>query len=144
MASLAFFCTLSSCKQESSEVSAPKVLESKEPYSETSGQIYTESEFSQWMSKADQQIAYEKRDPKTYFAYTEGRSEAGFQQFRHVVRPLPVETHSEWGVYWGLSHEEFYLIDLKLQKAGFERENLQVFEDGTGNAFYQSVWLKKK
>ena len=113
-------------------------------YVESSGQTFKDSEFSPWMSKADQQLAYERRDENTYFAYTEGRSKNGFLQFRHVVQPLPIETHSEWGVYWGLSSDEFYVVDLKLQKAGFGRENLQVFEDGAGNAFYQAVWLKIK
>ena len=141
MTSLAILCSLSSCENLSSTVvqqSDPKV------YSETSGETFDEGEFSEWMSKADQQIAYDSRDKNTYFAYTEGRSQGGFQQFRHVIKPLPVETHSEWGVYWGLGTEEFYVVDLKLQRAGFERHNLQVFENGAGEAFHQATWLKKK
>jgi len=129
-------CALSSCKKP------PEPVE--HGYSETSGDTFTVVEFSPWMSKADQKIAYESRDEGTYFAYTEGRSEGGFQQFRHVVKPLPAESKSQWGAYWGLSATEFYQVDLKLQREGFTRRNLQVFEDGSGAAFHQAVWLKKE
>ena len=139
--SVTLLIILSSCEKSSSTV----VQQSdRNTYLETSGKKFDESEFSKWMSKADQQIAYERREKDTYFAYTEGRNQNGFQQFRHVVQPLPVESHSEWGVYWGLDTEEFYLVDLKLQRAGFKRYNLQVFEDSAGNSFHQATWLKKR
>ncbi|MGJ8672399.1 hypothetical protein [Rubritalea sp.] len=101
--SMVLLCILSSCEKPSSTVAQQSDVK---VYSETSGENFDESEFSKWMSKADQQIsrsadqqiAYDSRDPNTYFAYTEGRSQSGFQQFRHVIKPLPVETHSEWGV----------------------------------------------
>ena len=83
--SLALFSMLSSCKQKNVEV----LGSTEKSYVESSCQFFEESEFSQWMSKADQQIAYEGRDENTYFAYTEGRSKNGFLQFRHVVQPLP-------------------------------------------------------
>lgn len=140
ISSLALICTLPSCKDGTAQTTeAPTQVRS---YS--SSHSFEESDFSEWMSKADQQIAYEKRDKNTYFAFTEGRSLGGFQQYRHVIRPLPLETHSEWAVYWGLSSDDFYPIDLKLQKAGFERKHLQVYEDGSGESYYQAVWLKKK
>jgi hypothetical protein len=133
---LILLCCLSSCKN------APQ--SSAKTYSETSGESFKEGEFSPWMSKADQQVAYDGREEGTYFAYIEGRCEGGFQQFRHVVKREPKETYSLWGVYWGLSATEFYQVDLKLQREGFTRSNLQVFEDGTGAAFHQAVWVKKK
>ena len=140
ISSLSLIFILSSCKEVTPDTLDPNA----EVSSYSSSHNFKDSDFSEWMSKADQQIAYEKRDQKTYFAFTEGRSQGGFQQYRHVVQPLPMETHSEWAVFWGLSSEEFYSADLKLQKAGFERAHLQVFEDGSGIAFYQAVWLKKK
>lgn len=143
VSSLALILTMSSCKEAATADSGePASTITTNSYS--SDHNFKESDFSKWMSKADQQIAYEGRDKKKYFAFTEGRSQGGFHQYRHVLRPLPTDTHSEWAVYWGLSSEEFYAVDLKLQKAGFVRTHLQVFEDGSGKAFSQAVWLKKK
>lgn len=142
--SLALFSVAPSCKQTTPADPGESSAELQKAASYSSDHDFKASDFSKWMSKADQQIAYENRDKNTYFAYTEGRSQGGFHQYRHVLRPLPTETHSEWAVYWGLSSEEFYAVDLKLQKAGFERVHLQVFEDGSGKAFSQAVWLKKK
>jgi hypothetical protein len=127
-------CALSSCKD------APE--SAAKTYSESSGEKFNEGDFSRWMSKADQQIAYEVRKEGTYFAYTEGRCEGGLQQYRHVLKPLPAD--SQWGVYWGLSASEFYQVDLKLQRDGYKRRNLQVFVDDTGAAFHQAVWMKEK
>ena len=131
---LAVLFLLSSCK-DGAESAARN-------YSETSGQTFSESEFSPWMSKADQQIAYDAREEGTYFAHTEGRCHGGLQQYRHVVKPLPAD--SQWGVYWGLSAAEFYQVDLKLQRDGYTRRSLQVFQDGTGAAYHQAVWMRKK
>lgn len=102
---------------------------------------FKESEFSEWMSKADQQVAYEQRKEGMYFAYTEGRNNGGFHQYRHVTKKFTGAKHSEFAVFWGLSEDEFYQIDLNMRKKGFERSNLQVFEDGTGKAYHQVLWL---
>ena len=132
---LILLCCLPSCKE------APDSSARSKSYSETSGEEFKEGDFSAWMSKADQQMAYDGRKEGTFFAYTEGRCEGGLQQFRHVLKPLPADT--QWGVYWGLSASEFYKVDLKLQRDGFVRGNLQVFDDGTGAAYHQAVWKKK-
>ena len=102
---------------------------------------FKESELSEWMSKADQQVAYEERKEGMYFAYTEGRNNGGFHQYRHVMKKFTGENHREFAVFWGLSESEFYQIDLSMRKKGFERANLQVFEDGTGKAYHQVLWL---
>ncbi|MEP2774824.1 MAG: hypothetical protein ABJQ29_14695 [Luteolibacter sp.] len=113
-------------------------------FADLSGGKYDDKDFSEWMTKADQQMIYDKRAEGTYFAYTEGRSNGGLHQYRHVLKEIPKETTSEWGVYWGLDSKEFFQVDLKLQKSGFKRESLQVFEDGDGAAYHQAVWLKAK
>lgn len=105
---------------------------------------FPDGDFSSWMSKADQQIAYEERDDGMYFAYTEGRNNGGFHQYRHVMRKFTGEKHREFAVFWGLSETEFYQIDLNMRKKGFVRENLQVFEDGSGKAYHQALWLLPK
>lgn len=111
-------------------------------YSSEKDGIYAAKDFSAWMSKGDMQFAYEKRNQGTFFIYAEGRNHAGFHQYRYVSRPFPREKFSEWASFWGMTPEEFYQIDIKMQRAGFERSNLQVFEDSAGNAFYQSLWMK--
>jgi len=105
---------------------------------------FREDEFSDWMTKAEQQVSYEKTPPGHYFAYTEGRNCGGLNQYRHILRPAPLDQFSEWAVYWGLSADEFYQLDLKLLKTGYARQHLQVFMDGQGAAFHQAVWLKAK
>lgn len=104
-------------------------------YSSEKAGHYSENEFSEWMSKADVQIAYEKRAEGTFFAYAEGRSNAGFHQYRYVSQPFPKDQFREWASYWGMTADEFYRIDIKMQKLGFQRSNLHVFEDKAGNAY---------
>ena len=105
---------------------------------------YSEDEFSPWMSKADQQIAYEGLEEGYYFAHTEGRNNGGYHQYRHVHRKFPSDQYTEWGVFWGLTVDEFYKVDLKMQQEGFTRVSLQVFEDSAGKAYHQAVWLQPK
>ena len=105
---------------------------------------FEDGEYSEWMSKADQQVAYEQRKEGMFFAYTEGRNNGGFHQYRHVMKKFTGTKYTEFAVFWGLSGDEFYQIDLNMQKKGFERANLQVFEDGTGEAFHQALWLLPK
>lgn len=133
-------CALSSCSKSEESASAGSSAKS---YSDVSGKSFKGGEFSPWMSKADQQIAYGSLRKGTYFAYTEGRSEGGLQQYRHVIKSLKKDDSSKYAAYWGLSSNEFYQVDLKLQREGFTRSNLQVFEDGTGAAFHQALWVKK-
>lgn len=113
-------------------------------YSSVKSGSFAAKDFSVWMSKADQQKAYEDRPEGSFFVYTEGRDNGGFHEYRHVVRPFPTDKYEEWGVFWGLTTEEFYQIDLKMIRAGFVRENVQVFRDATGKAYHQSLWLKPK
>ena len=103
---------------------------------------FVENEFSAWMTKAEQQVIYENKPAGQYFAYTEGRNLGGLNQYRHILRPSPLDKYSEWAVFWGLSTDEFYQLDLKMLRAGYGREHLQVFMDGQGVAFHQAVWLK--
>lgn len=105
---------------------------------------FAESDFSEWLSKANLQTVYEKRAPGTYFAFVEGRNNGGLQEYRHVTRPFTGDKYSEFAVFWGLSGDEFYQVDLKMLRGGFIRGNTQVFVDGTGKAFHQVVWLKPK
>ncbi len=135
---LIWLCALPSCGSDPESEGRDKKSKL-----ETSGESFKDEEFSPWMSKADQQIAYEKRREGTYFAYTEGRSKGGLQQYRHVVKPLPADNKTHWAVYWGLTANEFYQVDLKLQRDGYIRKNLQVFQDGSGVAYHQGLWMKK-
>lgn len=113
-------------------------------YSSVPAGTYADGDFSKWMSKADQQLAYEKRGEGKYFAYTEGRNNGGFLEYRHVVKPIPKEKIDEWGIFWGLDEDKFYEIDLKMQRSGFIRESVQVFHDNTGVAYHQAIWVKPK
>ncbi len=106
--------------------------------------VYRDDEFSPWMTKAEQQVIYDNKPAGQYFADTEGRNLGGLNQYRHVLRPFPQDKFTEWAVYWGLNAEEFYQLDLKLLRAGYTREHLQVFVDRQGVAFHQAVWLKAK
>lgn len=113
-------------------------------YSSEKAGRYSEKEFSAWMTKADVQIAYDKRMEGTFFVYAEGRSNGGCHQYRYVSQPFPKEEYSEWASYWGMTPDEFYRIDIKMQRAGFQRANLQVFEDKAGNAYHQGLWMKPR
>ena len=103
-----------------------------------------EDEFSAWMTKAEQQVIHETKPAGHYFADVEGRNIGGLNQYRHVLRPFPQDKYSEWAVYWGLSAEEFYQLELKMLRSGYSREHLQVFVDAQGVAFHQAVWLKAR
>lgn len=127
-------CQSSSDKEKTSE--APKGYKSFK-----SGAV-SDSEYSQWMSKADLRIIHENNKQGDYFACIEGRNNGGMLEYRHVTRPFPSDKFAEWAVFWGLSSDEFYQIDLKMLRAGFKRENTQVFEDATGAAYHQVVWIK--
>ncbi len=105
---------------------------------------YADKEFSAWMSKADMQIAYDKRAEGTFFVYAKGRSNGGFHEYRYVSQAFPKEKFSEWASFWGMTPDEFYQMDVKMQRLGFQRTNVQVFEDKAGNAFYQSLWMKPR
>lgn len=110
----------------------------KSPSSLTFG----EKDFSPWMTKAQQQIAQDTKPATHYFAYTEGRNNGGLQEYRHVLKPFPKDKFAEWAVYWGLSANEFYQLELKMLRGGFVRESLQVYTDSQGVALHQVVWLR--
>ena len=105
---------------------------------------FSEADFSAWMTKAEQQVQYDTKPADHYFAYVEGRNEGGLNQYRHVMSKFPADRYAEWSVYWGLSTEEFYQVELRMLRGGFVRESLQVFTDTRGMAFHQAVWLKPK
>lgn len=139
MASVAL--VFSSCKQqESSGQAAPHVPSS---YKEVKVGSFTEADFSPWMTKAEQQIAHETKTSDHFYLYVEGRNNGGLNQYRHVLRKFPIDDYKLWSVYWGLSAEEFYQVDLKMLRDGFTRANLQVFTDSEGRPIHQCVWLKK-
>ncbi|MBC8125551.1 MAG: hypothetical protein H8M99_00175 [Gloeobacteraceae cyanobacterium ES-bin-144] len=123
-------------KNNQTESEAPVGYNSNKPGT------YADKDFSAWMTKAEQQIAYEKKPAGTYFACTEGRNFGGLNQYRHIQKPLPQEKYSEWAVFWGMNSDEFYTTELKLMRAGFVRDQLQVFIDSDGRAMHQVVWLK--
>lgn len=128
---------------DNEEFGASQTINMKSGYCSLSEPM-NEAEFSPWMSKADQQVAYEEREEGMFFAYTEGRNNGGFHQYRHVMKKFTGEKHAEFAVFWGLSASEFYQIDLSMRQKGFVRENLQVFEDGAGKAYHQALWLLPK
>lgn len=103
-----------------------------------------EEDFSPWMSKADLQIVHEMPRNGDYFAFVEGRNNGGMNEYRYVLKQFPAERYAQWAVFWGLSADEFYRMDLKMLREGLERENTQVFLDAAGKAHHQVVWLKKK
>jgi len=126
------------CKGKEDKQSAA----AKAGYRDQGSKSYTDADFSEWMSKAEQQVAHDAKAAGTYFAYTEGRNEGGFNQYRHAMAVFPKDKYLEWGVFWGLSPTEFYDLELKMLKDGFIRENLQVFTDSQGLAMHQVVWVK--
>lgn len=136
------FCTIflfCACKKEEQTIS-----EKSDSFKEIKSGSYNDSDFSPWMTKAEQQVAHEAKAPGQYYAYVEGRNNGGLNQYRHVQRAFPGDQYELWSVYWGLSTEEFYQVELKMLRAGYSRENLQVFVDSNGNAMHQAVWLKAK
>ena len=71
---------LISCSDENaSSGEAPKTMMNS-GYSSLKGGEFSESDFSPWMSKADQQVVYDNREDGTYFAFVEGRNNGGFHQ----------------------------------------------------------------
>lgn len=128
---------LASCKKEVAPVKS-------ETFQEIKAGSYSESDFSPWMTKAEQQVAHEKKAEGQYYAYVEGRNNGGLNQYRHVQRQFSADQYDRWSVYWGLNTEEFYQVELRLLREGYTRENLQVFVDSSGMAMHQAVWLRKK
>jgi hypothetical protein len=131
-------CLSSSACNPKSENSPPS------GYRDYGSAKYEEKDFSAWMSKAEQKTAYDAKSPGSYFSYTEGRNNSGFNQYRQVKATFPQEKFTEWGVFWGLTADEFYQLELKMLASGFVRQNLQVFTDSQGLALHQVVWLKPK
>ena len=113
-------------------------------FKSSAGAAFREDEFSAWMTKAEQQVIHDNKPAGQYFADIEGRYNGGLNQYRHVLRPFDQYRYAAWAVYWGLTAEEFYQVELKMLKTGHVRQHLQVFVDGQGQAFHQAVWLKPK
>ena len=129
----------------SSSACNPKTEGSPPPgYRDYGSGKYDEKDFSAWMSKAEQKAAYDAISPGSYFSYTEGRNNGGFNQYRQVKTTFPQDRFTEWAVFWGLTADEFYQLELKMLASGFVRQNLQVFTDSQGLALHQVVWLKPK
>lgn len=104
---------------------------------------FADADFSGWMSKAEAQIHHEKPKNGDYFAVIEGRDNGGLNEYRYVQKPFPTDKYSQWAVFWGLSPDEFYRVDLKMLRSGFTRDHTQVFHDATGKSYHQAVWLMK-
>lgn len=129
---------LAACDRPQSERSATPPA----GYKSSGATVFGTADFSAWMTKAEQQLAFDSKPAGQYFAYTEGRCEGGLHQYRHVLRPEPSDRYSEWAAFWGLDAEAFYQLELKMLRAGFVREHIQVFTDTAGVAWHQAVWLK--
>jgi hypothetical protein len=104
----------------------------------------SENDFTPWMSKAQVQVEYEKPREGKYFSLIEGRDNGGLSEYRYVLKPFPGTKYSQWAVFWGLSADEFYQVDLKMLRSGFVRDHTQVFRDAAGKSHHQVVWLKKE
>lgn len=117
--------------------------ETSESYQSYKSSDFAEKDFSPWMSKAEAQIQHEKPKKGDYFAVIEGRDNNGLSEYRFVQKSFPANEYSQWAVYWGLSPDEFYQVDLKMLHNGFTRSHTQVFRDATGKSYHQAVWLKK-
>jgi hypothetical protein len=130
--------SLSSCKKDE-----PAESPAATAFKEIKVGSFTEADFSPWLTKAEQQLAHETKASDNFYLFVEGRNNGGLNQYRHVLRKFPVDDYKLWSVYWGLSAEEFYQVDLKMLRDGFTRANLQVFLDSEGRPIHQCVWLKK-
>jgi LysM repeat protein len=106
--------------------------------------IWANSAFTPWMSRAELQHLQETNPSDQYFAHVEGRYLEGNIQYRAVVKPFSADQYDQWAVFWGINEAELFDWELRLLKAGFARKDAQVFEDSTGKALHQIVWLKSK
>jgi hypothetical protein len=120
-----------------------KEAKSEENYQSYAKNTVAEKDFSPWMSKAQVQVEYEKPREGKYFSLIEGRDNGGLHEYRYVIKPFPAAKFSQWAVFWGLSADEFYQVDLKMLRSGFVRDNTQVFRDAAGKTYHQVVWLKE-
>lgn len=137
---LGLVCFAASCSKRnlSSEDSHPA------PESEVVDSIWSQSDFTPWMSRAELQHLQENNPSDQYFAHVEGRYREGHIEYRAVIRPFSSDEYDQWAVFWGINEAELFDWELRLLKAGFTRKDTQVFEDATGRALHQIVWLKAK
>jgi LysM repeat protein len=110
----------------------------------TPGSTWAESDFTAWMSRAELQYLQEKNPADRYFAHVEGRTHGGRIEYRAAVRPFSADQFDQWAVFWGINEAELFDWELRLLRTGFSRKDMQSFQDSTGKALYQIVWLKPK
>jgi LysM repeat protein len=110
----------------------------------TPGSSWAEPDFTAWMSRAELQYLQEKNPADQYFAHVEGRTHQGRIEYRAVVRPFSADQFDQWAVFWGINEAELFDWELRLLRTGFSRKDMQSFQDSTGKALYQIVWLKPK
>ncbi len=108
----------------------------------TPGKAWEEPQFTVWMSRAELQFMQEGNPADRYFARVEGRNNGGRMEYRAVVQPFPSDEYEQWAVFWGISETELFDWELRLLKAGFTRDNMQVCGSPDGKTFHQIVWLK--
>lgn len=133
-------CFLVSCdRKEPAEVSASPAVNYTTP-----GASWLETDFTAWMSRAELQYLQENNPPDKYFAHVEGRNHDGRLEYRAVLRPFSADEYDQWAVFWGINESELFDWELRLLRTGFTRKDMQAFQDSTGKALYQIVWLKPK
>ena len=115
-----------------------------EGYCDVEAGAFEENDFSPWISRADLQIVFDDLKKGDYFAYVEGRNNGGFQQYRHVTKKFVEDEYVDWAIFWALTQDQFYKVDLKMGKSGYVRLRMQVFEDSAGVAYHQVLWVKPK
>ncbi|KAB2642095.1 MAG: LysM peptidoglycan-binding domain-containing protein [Verrucomicrobia bacterium] len=140
-----FACLASSCSKHSSGAAASAPTAAAGPvanYCLPASTVWSEEEYTQWMTRAELQFFQEQLAAGQYFAHVEGRNNAGLCEYRAVRKPLPVEQYVEAAVFWGLGDKDVFDTELRLLRAGFVRKSMQVFVDASGQALHQLVWLQ--
>lgn len=76
-----------------------------------------------------------------FFPTVEGRLKDGANQYRAITAPFDGETYREWSVSWGMDEKDLFDHEIALLRAGFKRQQSQIFTDSSGVALHQLVML---
>ncbi|MBB5351750.1 LysM repeat protein [Haloferula luteola] len=109
-----------------------------------SSREYRESDFTAWMSKAELQVTQDRLPQDMYLARVEGRLDRGRTEYRGVMAVFPRDRFDQWAVMWGLDEDELFEWEVSLLRAGFQRQEMQVFADSMGRSLHQMVWLQPR
>lgn len=137
---------LISCKdQDSSPAAMTKdVTLSEEVSYSTQNRTWEHQAFTSWMSRAELQFLQEKLASQQYFSRVEGRNHKDRLEYRAVVSDFTDPAFEQWAVFWGITEAELFDYELLLLKQGFERDNMQIFKDPSGQPLHQIVWLQPR